>query len=140
MTFDFTAGGAPVPQGSISVFRGRAVPVNGTKLRKWRATVEEAAREAMPEDWNNRLPVVVSAGFMIERPMSHLTAKGRLRKGAPFYLSRRPDLDKLARAVGDSLTSAGVVVDDSQIISWVLSKEYTTGPPGVIVTVIPLNG
>lgn len=62
--------------------------------------------------------------FCFLHPPSHLTKKGVLRKGAPAQMVSHPDLDKLARAVGDALTDAGVVDDDRLIVRWVLEKMY----------------
>jgi Holliday junction resolvase RusA-like endonuclease len=38
-----------------------------------------------------------------------------------------PDLDKLIRAVGDSLTDSGIVVDDSRIVRISARKIYAQG-------------
>jgi Holliday junction resolvase RusA-like endonuclease len=48
--------------------------------------------------------------------------------------SVRPDLDKLARATLDALTTAQVVTDDAQVCDLWVSKRY--GIPGADVTVI----
>jgi Holliday junction resolvase RusA-like endonuclease len=39
-----------------------------------------------------------------------------------------PDLDKLVRAIGDSLVNAGVLGDDSQITDLSVSKRYAVSP------------
>jgi Holliday junction resolvase RusA-like endonuclease len=51
-----------------------------------------------------------------------------------------PDLDKLIRAVGDSLTDSGVVIDDSRIVRISARKLYAEGiQPGATIQVKTLN-
>ena len=51
-----------------------------------------------------------------------------------------PDLDKLIRAVGDSLTDSGVVTDDSRIVRISARKLYAEGiQPGATILVKTLN-
>jgi Holliday junction resolvase RusA-like endonuclease len=51
-----------------------------------------------------------------------------------------PDLDKLIRAVGDSLTDSGVVIDDSRIVRISARKLYAEGiAPGATIQVKTLN-
>ena len=73
-------------------------------------------------------PVRVSLVFFIERPKS-------VKREHP---SVRPDIDKLARAVLDGLTTAGVYSDDSQVVDLTASKVYGV-PAGVAVQVSPLS-
>jgi len=47
----------------------------------------------------------------------------------------KPDLDNLAKAVMDSLTTARAWVDDSQVWSLTLSKSYSADP-GVLITMM----
>lgn len=116
--------GRAVPQGSMTVYRGRLVPVRAGLLKAWRRRLCEAAVAARPDDWDSSLPKTVTVEFCFARPKSHLTTKGALRKGIPLDMVAYPDLDKLARAVGDALTDACAINDDRQIIRWVLEKMY----------------
>jgi len=51
-----------------------------------------------------------------------------------------PDLDKLIRAVGDSLTDSGVVTDDSRIVRISARKVYAQGiEPGASIVVKALD-
>ena len=60
-------------------------------------------------------PVELTAVFAIPRPKSHHTKTGSLTSSAPLLHTYKPDLDKLCRLVGDALTIAGVIKDDSLI-------------------------
>jgi hypothetical protein len=57
---------------------------------------------------------------------------------------KKPDLDKLIRGVGDSLKSAGVYVDDSQVVRWIAAKEYASPDidspkPGAVIHVFTID-
>jgi len=57
----------------------------------------------------------------------------------PFVIitTQKPDADKLARAIGDALTIAGVIRDDSYIIEWNIRKSFDDNhPAGVEITVL----
>ena len=124
MQIEFAVEGRAVPQGSHTVMRGRLIQVNSAKHKAWRRQLLLAAVAARPPDWDSSKAKVVEAVFGFKRPKSHLTKAGGLRKGAPEAMWMRPDLDKLARSVGDALTDALVVNDDSQITRWVLEKMF----------------
>lgn len=134
----FTAQGEPIPQGSTRSFvvNGKAVTTNANKKTKpWRALVSAAATEAVTERVGYDFPLVGPVGlsltFVLPRPK---TVKRK-------YPTAKPDLDKLVRAVKDSLADAGVYLDDSQVISLLAVKTYVDGPgdtlghPGVVVAV-----
>ena len=130
--------GIPVPQGSSRAFvrGGHAVITSANaKLRPWRATVTAAIAETDPELLTG--PVVVDLDFVFPRPASHYGKRG-LRGAAPEYPATRPDLDKLCRACLDSLTDAGAVRDDSQVVELSASK-YFGEHPGVRVVVRPME-
>lgn len=118
MTLSFRVLGVPVPQGSksASVVNGRAVmrEQKGKVLHNWREAVANAAKEAMagfpPYDGALQLNVV----FVMPRPKS-------ARKGAVWHTAK-PDSDKLLRALGDSLTMAGVIRDDARLARISVSK------------------
>lgn len=124
MQIEFAVEGRAVPQGSHTIMRGRLIQVNSARHKAWRRQLCDAAAAAMPVDWESSTPKVVEAVFCFQRPKYHLTKAGGLRAGAPDTMHIRPDLDKLARAVGDALTDAIVVDDDSLIVRWILEKTY----------------
>lgn len=80
----------------------------------------------------------VDATFTLKRPKAHYRSNGELKLTAPTLCALRPDLDKLARAVGDALTQSAVVRDDSLIVRWQLEKVYGE-QPGVQVVLHQLS-
>lgn len=132
MVCTFTVAGVPAPQGSKNPWGGEANP----RTRPWRAAVTAAAHEAMGERVPTLGPVKVRARFYFMRPKSHF-GSGRnaaiVKDSAPDFHTTFPDLDKLQRAIGDSLT--GVVVrDDKQIAAWDVEKIYSESA-GVFIRV-----
>ena len=135
------AGHRPVPQGSKKIGRnrgtGRAVLVDDNPaLASWRALVAGTARK----EWNGRPPLVVPvsvwADFYLPRPAGHFGTgrnAGVLKASAPEWPAVKPDLDKLLRAVFDSLTTAGVWKDDSLAVVVSGAKHYADAlrRPGV---------
>lgn len=120
----FKVFGAPVPQGSLRAFNvaGRARVSQGgsaegrRKLADWRQAIGEEARRALPEDAPLlEGPVYVTASFLMPKP-----------KSAPKYLrhcTKKPDLDRLVRALLDALTGT-VFGDDAQVVSISAAKSY----------------
>jgi crossover junction endodeoxyribonuclease RusA len=115
--FDLTidVSGDPASQGSHSVINGRIVQVNSTKHKRWRNSVVFAALDLIDEDWVPiDEPVELSVIFSLPRP----------KTATREFPAVMPDLDKLIRAVGDSLTTAGIISDDSRIIAIHAQKLY----------------
>lgn len=105
--------GQPAPQGSKRGFAtktGKVAMVESSKaLKPWRESVraallDEAGRPRATFDG----PVIVELQFVMRRPVS--TPK---RRTPPAV--KKPDLDKLVRAVLDAVSSAGVWRDDSHV-------------------------
>lgn len=128
----FTVRGLPVPQGSVRAFvaGGRAhVAARSAPLMAWRTAIATAASTAMADRALLEGPLSVDAMFYLPRPAS-------LPKKRVTYPSKRPDLDKLTRALCDALT--GVVWrDDAQVVVLYMQKLYAFEqyPPGVSVWV-----
>ncbi|TXH55152.1 MAG: RusA family crossover junction endodeoxyribonuclease [Desulfurellales bacterium] len=99
--------GTAAPQGSKRHV-GRGILVESSKaVKPWR----ESIRWAILERWRGPQmlgPVTVELQFVMPRPAS--TPK---RSTPPAI--KRPDIDKLERAVLDAIGSAGVWKDDSQV-------------------------
>lgn len=114
-TFSVFVPGKPAPQGSkrgIPTKNGKVAMVESSKaVKPWR----EDIRQALLDDDNHALarfdgPVRVVLEFVMPRPKSMPVS----RPTPPH--TKRPDIDKIARAVLDAVSSAGVWVDDSHVI------------------------
>lgn len=131
----FTVPGQPAPQGSKVRNRYGGVREANPATASWRADVKLHAEQAMRGLEQITGPVEILADFAIRRPKSHYGTgrnAGTLKASAPVWCETTPDADKLARAIGDSLT--GVVFrDDAQVAMWTIWKRY--GDPGVTITV-----
>lgn len=131
---EFVVLGVPQPQGSKTRTRYGGMREDNAALMPWRDSVIAAARTAMSDgDVPTELgPVGVEAMFLFARPRSHY-GTGRnantIRPAAPIrYHAQKPDADKLLRALGDALTIARVLRDDSQIASMTAFKQWADGP------------
>jgi Holliday junction resolvase RusA-like endonuclease len=130
----FEVPGQPQPQGSMKAYvrRGKAVLLpDNESTRAWRLDVVLCARQAIGKAGCKSPmftgPVAVNAVFTLRRPPS-------VRRAEPCT---RPDLDKLTRALLDSLTMAGAWRDDGQVTDLAVRKRYA-GPetsPGAAIRV-----
>lgn len=120
---------------------GNGVMVETNKnLKPWRQLVSLTAAETMNGREPLRVPAHVSITFVFSRPKSHFrTGKNadQLRPDAPDYMASAPDLDKLIRAIGDSLT--GICLHDDRLIASVSAVKRFGGNPGAYVSVRPLG-
>jgi Holliday junction resolvase RusA-like endonuclease len=131
--FDLTidVSGDPASQGSHSVINGRIVQVNSTKHKRWRNAVVFAALDLIGDGWEPiQEPVELSVIFYLPRP----------KTATRDFPAVMPDLDKLIRAIGDSLTDAGILADDSRIITIYAKKLYADDRgPGAVIRVNTLD-
>ncbi len=117
----FFVAGEPVTKGSIRAFvpRGWTRPVltstGGKELKAWESNVSWTAKQ----EGVKPLPGAVSLTLTFELPRP----KSLPKKVAAH--TKKPDIDKLARAVCDALTGIAYA-DDSQIVSLTVSKRYAT--------------
>lgn len=106
--------GVPQPQGNHRVSRAGYTYEANPKLKPWRDAVALVARRA----WLGRPPldepVAVDVHFAMPKPK-------RPKFTRP---ATKPDADKLQRAIGDALETAGVVTNDSRIVLWRVAKVY----------------
>lgn len=145
--FQFHVIGIPIPQGSKTVGRapGRSwVRDANPKLKPWRKLVTEAIEAARLREghdtWHDEA-IHAEVWFYLPRPGRHHVAANKarpVRDDAPTYVTTKPDLDKLLRAILDSATDAGVFDDDGQVASIRTTKVYGDDV-GVIVQFRPLN-
>jgi Holliday junction resolvase RusA-like endonuclease len=131
-TLQFAVEGLPQPQGSITVYNGHPTSAN-KHLKPWRAAVVAKAWDAVANSgWpTTEGPVEVSLAFVLPRGKT-------VRREFPTV---RPDIDKLARALLDAMTTAAVYRDDSQVIGLFVTKHYAqeSQPCGVEVAVETLE-
>jgi Holliday junction resolvase RusA-like endonuclease len=123
--------GNPASQGSHAIMYGRIVQVNSSKHKAWRKAIVQEAIATLPDDWQPiDEPCELIVNFYLPKPKT-------VDRQLP---SVSPDLDKLIRAVGDSLTDSGVVTDDSRIVRISARKLYAEGiAPGATIQVKTLN-
>lgn len=134
-----TVHGIPAPQGSKRHVGGGRMVESSKAVGPWREAVRHETQQAMraQSKHGHSGPVSVRVIFTLPRPQAHLSARGGLRPSAPEHHIRRPDLDKLARAVMDGLTSAGAYCDDAQVVELDARKTYGS-PTGCHITITPL--
>jgi crossover junction endodeoxyribonuclease RusA len=125
----FFVHGAVAGQGSMAAVPTRDGRVwmkhDSPKTEPWRATVGYAARQKMRGREMLEGALVLTVRFWLPRPKS--VPKSR------EFPNKRPDLDKLCRAIGDALEGI-VYANDSQICSLRADKHYG-GAVGAEITV-----
>lgn len=125
----FIVWGNPKPQGSMKHI-GRGRMIHQPDMLDWRFQVTNAARKAM----DDRLPlegaIVADLMFTVPRPKS-LPKKVTLP-------TRRPDIDKLARAVLDGLTQGDLILDDRHVVQLDTSKEHVAAGKSTGVSIVIL--
>ena len=117
--------GRPAPQGSKRHL-GNGIMVESSKaVKPWRVDVAWRVRGAFLTPFDG--PVKLELEFVMPRP------KSTPKKSTPAAI-KRPDVDKLARAVLDAITGV-VVADDSQIVHLVATKRIAEldEPTGVML-------
>lgn len=114
--------GKPAPQGSkryLGVKGGRGITVESSKaVAPWRADIRDLVLKHRDDRFTTFQPgeaIDVELNFVMPRPVS------APKRSTPPAV-KRPDVDKLARAVLDALSAAGVWADDSQVTRLVASK------------------
>ena len=152
--FECFVPGIPRPQGSKSRGKGGRMYEASKHLKAWRADVTAYARSEWvyaqsPVRKPLTGPLVFGVQFVFPRPQKHYlwtTSHGvRMRQGlradAPVYVTCKPDVSKLLRAVEDSLTVAGVWGDDSLVVGYagfpLTCKRYANPgeEPGALIRV-----
>ena len=137
--------GTPVPQGSSRAFLTRsrtgpprAIITSASKgLPLWRGLVSQAAMQVAPSPpWSGPIALDVTIRLPQPKSRSRFRGRGKERHEVPLYPDRRPDIDKLVRALLDSMTGI-IFEDDAQVVRIAAVKEYGS-PPGVSVTALRL--
>lgn len=127
----FSVIGTPKPQGSKRAYinrkTGHAIITDARPepLKDWRTTVQQTAITHMDGAPPLDGPLQILLVFQLPRPKSH-------PKTRVTWPAKRPDIDKLVRAVLDALTHV-CFVDDGQIVALHAHKRW--GTPGVQVRI-----
>lgn len=128
--------GRPAPQGSKR-YLGNGVSVESSKaVAPWRADIRSTLLEHLHDEEPMRGPVTVRLSFVMPRPAN-------TPKTAPTpYAIKRPDVDKLVRAVLDAIGSAGVWQDDSQVVELFARKRLAEvdEKPGCAIEIMSTVG
>lgn len=117
--------GVPRPKGSLKVRKNRSVE-ESPKTKLWcRCVVDAANRSPDQHYWPATGPVKVDLTFYLDTPITN-----------------PPDLDKLARAILDSISrgtswGAPVIKDDALVVKLYVEKKDAgeTHAPGVTIVV-----
>lgn len=135
-TVEFVVYGVAQPKGSMRAFqpKGLARPVltsSNRNLGQWAALVRHEAQKFAAGVFFQGA-VRVQLDFLLPRPPS-------LPKKVTDHL-KKPDLDKLTRAILDALKGP-VYRDDSQVVAMVVSKRYQAADaaPCVLVRAYELD-
>ena len=134
MRIEFEVPGIAKTAGSHNSYQGRIVHAN-PKTKEWMRTVGWWARKEYTEETLLTGPIWIAVHFRFMRPDYHYgTGKNKqiLKRSAPDYHIKTPDLDKLVRAIQDALTGI-IYKDDKQIVGIVASKGYDTRPKVTII-------
>jgi Holliday junction resolvase RusA-like endonuclease len=119
-SLSLTVLGKPQQQGSKTAYvvKGRAVMTEANKnLMPWRKQAIAEIQAAIKEQgWEKPTTegITLTVAFYFDRPK---TVKRN-------EMTVKPDTDHLIRAVGDALTQAHAIPDDSQITTITASKHY----------------
>ncbi len=130
--------GLPAPQGSKTRTPQGGMRESSRAVGPWREAVRAETQRACGTLGHAPLPapgepVAVEMTFYLPRPRS---APRRVR-----WPAKRPDVDKLARAVLDGLVAGGAFADDGQVVWLGASKVFAGGgmPPGCVIYVQPAD-
>lgn len=127
----FTVFGTPAPQGSMKAFmpKGGRFPVvtaDNAKTKPWRQEVAGTALAATShQGWQLRQQgaINLTAAFYFERPKSVTTP----------IKTTKPDIDKLVRAILDSLT--GIVFKDDSQVTYINAFKGFGSPARVVIEI-----
>lgn len=118
--------GTPKPQSRPRTANRGRFNVIYSETTEWKEGVKFQTRQAKEDNFFDGA-IKVDLDFFFNRPKSHYgTGKnsGVLKKSAPKYHTKKPDKDNLEKAVTDALVDAGLLSDDSIIVTGETSKWY----------------
>lgn len=124
------AHGTPASQGSKNSY-GKNLVESDKQLPAWRAAVKAAAKQAAGPNWQPvDAPVKITGEIWIRKPR---TTKFQDHPAGP------KDADKLIRAIGDALESAGILTNDARICHWDIKKVWATDMPGIDIVITKIG-
>ena len=138
--------GKPATKGSTRSFKDRGGNVRTVAASPKLAMFEAMIRETSSKEWSKHhsgpsdKPFDLDVGYHVIRPKSHWKRgdrEGFLKLDHPLYMTKKPDLSKVIRAVEDGMIKI-VYVDDAQIRKITAIKMYSL-TEGVWITVTEIN-
>jgi len=133
-TIQLVVFGVAAPQGSKRhVGRGRMIE-SSNAVGPWRDRIAAEAQAwclQHPDFAPLDEPIQIDLVFELPRPA---TSPKRV-----LYPAKKPDLDKLVRAVLDALTGI-IYADDARVVALSATKRYAKGAPVVKVSIAPFGG
>jgi len=136
LRLSYFVAGTPVPQGSKRAWYNQATKQvmmtedAGARHSSWRWELSSQARQAMADAGYVQpfdQAILCAVVFHQHRPAVHYGSgkySQRVKPSAPRHPGRKPDLDKLVRAVFDSLTPAAVVLGVIAAVNSVIALFY----------------
>lgn len=121
--YEYRIPGTAIPQGSKTITRTGHMFDSNRNLKQWRKHATET----------------IANQHLLEAPLEGaLAAEIHIKLPKPKTVKRehpsvKPDIDKLARALLDSLTAAGAIRDDALICELKITKTYTILKPSVLI-------
>ena len=112
----------PILNKAKQVIGKRLITTGSDDLKPWRNKVTQTAQYARNlHHWATltEMPVQMACRFFLPMAVSRPAA---VRARGIEYSFRKPDLDKMVRAIGDSLTEAAIYKDDGQVARTVTEK------------------
>jgi crossover junction endodeoxyribonuclease RusA len=119
---DLFVAGIPAPQGSKRHVGDGVMIESCERLGDWRSVMAWSAANAYRDDTGRRLPPLTGAVVLVAEFVMPRIKSLPKRKPTPPH-TKRPDVDKLLRSVGDAM-KAVVWADDSQLVEITGTKRY----------------
>ena len=142
-TITFFVSGEPQPQGSTKSFYvkriNKVVTTHGNKDTKaWRMRIGNEAQRANEARAVFFYSGDCNHGYKVDCVFTFTKPKSAPKRRT--LNTKRPDLDKLVRAVLDGLTNV-IIPDDAQVVDIIAAKRYGTSDerPGAKITITRLR-
>jgi crossover junction endodeoxyribonuclease RusA len=130
--------GIPAPQGSKRHVGGGRMVEQSRAVGPWREAVRAETQRVCQVfvDRNSFLSdLEFLTGCATRVQITFRLPKPKSTPARVLFPVKRPDIDKLARAVLDGLVAGGALADDSQVVDLLVSKRFATTRPGCIIEI-----